>query len=170
MNKFNAKMIAYTAITLSAALIIGVIESLLPPVIPALPFLRLGLSNIVLIFALVALGAAPAFTIAFLKSVLVPLLVGNPIMIAYSLPAALLSLGATALLVYTRKFGLPTVSTVASLVHNMVQLCVASLMTGTALVFGYAPYLIFTGTLTGLAVGFAAYLILRFFPKKLLEN
>lgn len=169
-SKITIKNIAYTAVTLAAALIIGVIESLLPPVIPVLPFLRLGLSNIVLIFALVVLGAAPAYIIATLKSVLVPLFVGNPVMIAYSLPASIISLTVTALLAYTRKTGLPVISALSSLTHNMVQLCVAALMTGTAIVFGYAPYLVFAGTLTGIAVGFAAYLVIKFFPKRLIPK
>lgn len=161
---FNVKRLAYTAVTLSAALIIGVIESLLPPVVPLLPFLRLGLSNIVLLFALIVLGPGEAFLIAALKSLLVPLFVGNPVMIAYSLPSALLALAASAALAYTKKLGLPLISTVGSLVHNLTQLCVAAMMTGTAVVFGYAPYLVFTGTLAGLAVGFATYLAIRYFP------
>lgn len=168
MDRTASRKIAFTAITLAIALIIGVIESLMPPIIPIVPFVRLGLSNIVLIFALVALGASPAFIIAILKSVLVPLFVGNPIMIAYSLPSAVASLAATALLAHTKKIGLPTVSVVAALIHNIMQLCVAAVMTGTTLVFGYAPYLIFVGSITGLVVGIAAWLTIKYFPTKLL--
>jgi len=167
-NSINIRKLTTTAVILSAALIVGVIESLLPPVIPVLPFLRLGLSNIVLLFALIVLGLRPAFLIAALKSILVPLFVGNPMMIAYSLPSALLSLGVSALLAYTKRLGLPLISTVGSLVHNLTQLCVAALMTGTAIVFGYAPYLIFTATLAGLAVGVATYLVIKYFPEKIL--
>lgn len=167
MDKPSSKKIALTSITLAIALIIGTIESLMPPVIPVMPFVRLGLSNIVLIFALVTLGASPAFIIAILKSVLVPLFVGNPIMIAYSLPSAAASLAATALLANTQKIGLPTISVVAALVHNIVQLCVAAVMIGTTLVFGYAPYLIFVGSIAGLGVGIASWLLIRYFPARL---
>jgi heptaprenyl diphosphate synthase len=164
---FNVKKLASTGITLSAALIIGIVESLLPPVIPVLPFLRIGFSNIVLLFALIVFGPREAFLIAALKSVLVPLFVGNPVMIAYSLPSAILSLGVSASLACTKKLGLPLISTISSLVHNLSQLCVAALMTGTAIVFGYAPYLIFTGTLAGLAVGLTTYFVIRALPDNL---
>jgi heptaprenyl diphosphate synthase len=168
--KTPARRIAHTAIVLSAALIIGLIESLIPPVIPALPFLRLGLSNIALIFALIVLGAPPAYAIAIFKSVLVPLMVGNPVMIAYSLPSSVTALTATSLLARSQRLGLPVISAFSAIIHNMAQLCVAALMTGTPLVFGYAPYLIFTGIISGVGIGVISYLLIRYLPKKLFDG
>lgn len=163
MKPFH-KRIAYTALLLSLSLIIGTIEHSLPPVIPALPFLRLGFSNIIVLFALIVAGAPSAFIIAALKSALVPLFVGNPVMILYSLPSSLLSLTAALLLVRFLRAGLPAVSVTASIVHNFSQLSVAAVITGTAAVFAYAPYLFLTASLAGLVTGVITYFAVRYVP------
>lgn len=169
MNK-QLKYLAYTALFLAAALIIGVAENFLPPLFPYLPFVKIGFGNIVIIFALIVLGWKPAFIIAGLKSVLVPLFVGNPIMIAYSLPATLISITATYFLLHVKKLGIPSVSVVSAIIHTMIQLCVAALMTGTTLVFGYTPYLVVIAALSGFAVGLIATLAIKRIPFFKKEN
>lgn len=158
------KELAFTGILLAAALIVGVIESLLPPVIPALPFVRLGLSNAVLAFTLVRFGLRPALLIAALKSILVPLFVGNPMMIAYSLPASVAALLVTAFLVRKLKTGLPLAGVFSAGTHNLVQLFVAWAMTGSPAVFGFLPYLFLIGTVAGVATGAAGHWAVQKIP------
>ncbi|HOB64243.1 MAG TPA: Gx transporter family protein, partial [Clostridia bacterium] len=77
---------------------------------------------------------------------------------------------ATSLLARSQRLGLPVISAFSAIIHNMAQLCVAALMTGTPLVFGYAPYLIFTGIISGVGIGVISYLLIRYLPKKLFDG
>lgn len=168
MNKtFSVKRIAFTSITLSVALILGFLESLFPPVIPVLPFVRIGLSSIAVTFALVALSLTDGLIIAGLKSVIVPLFSGNPIMICYSLPASLAASVITYILLKPGVFGLLIVSATAAICHSVVQLFVAAAFTGSFLVFGYTPYMLIISVISGIFTGAASFLLLRVFSKNL---
>ncbi len=170
MKKFSSRKLAYTAVLLAVALTAGSIEALLPPVIPALPFVRIGFSNVVTIFCYLVLGFPSALAVSALKSVLVPIFVGNPVMALYSLTASVGSFVVSALLLRLKRMGLPVISILGAITHNMLQLCVAALMTGSAIVFGYAPWLVITGAGAGLATGVTLYLLVRFLPARLTEN
>ncbi|MDD4316804.1 MAG: Gx transporter family protein, partial [Clostridia bacterium] len=154
-----SKKISVAALLLSVALIIGVIESLVPPIIPFLPYVRIGLSNAVIIVVIILLNYKYAIMVSVIKSVLVPLFVGNPVMILYSLPASLFAAALGSILLYSKKISIPSSSILSAIVHNLVQLCVAALMTNS-LVFGYAPYFVIIGGVSGLLTGVIAYIII----------
>lgn len=163
----SAKKISVAAMVLAMALIIGVIENFIPPIVPFLPYVRIGLSNVVIIFAIIILNYKYALAVSVIKSVLVPLFVGNPVMILYSLPASFLSAAISCLLIYSKKISIPSVSMLSAIVHNLIQLCVAALMTN-ALVFGYAPYFLIAGSVSGFVTGVAAFVLIKYLPKKIL--
>lgn len=166
--KLNSKKLALSGIMLALALIIGTIENLIPPIIPLLPFVKIGLSNVVITFSAITIGFVPTLIIVAFKSILVPIFIGNPMMITYSLSASLVSLGIVFLLLKTKKVGIPTISIVSAITHNLVQLSVASLIMESALVFGFTPYLILTGFLSGLITGILTYLLVRFLPSEII--
>ena len=95
----KSKNLAIASMLLAASMIIGVVENLIPPIIPFLPYVKLGLSNVVIIIAILLLNYKYAFAIIALKSILVPLLVANPVMILYSLPIFIVRRLNTALLI-----------------------------------------------------------------------
>lgn len=163
MNE-KTKFIAKTAVFLTLALCIGVVENLIPPIFPFMPYLKIGFSNIVIVLSVLLLNSSATFIIVVLKSFLVPIFVGNPIMILYSLPASIVTTTATVLLLRLKKFGIPAISIVSAILHNLSQLCIASLMTNY-LVFGYTPYFVLIGTLSGLATGIISYVLVRVLPK-----
>lgn len=165
----NTKKLALSALFLAVALIIGVIENLIPPIFPFLPYIKIGFSNIVIITAIIALSYRYALIISILKSVFVPLLVGNPIMIFYSLPAGLASAVLCSVLLATKKVGIPTVAILSAILHNVVQLAVAAIMTN-ALVFGYLPYFVVIGTLSGLATGTISFFVIKALPEKIFST
>lgn len=164
MNKNKITKITRTSILLSLAMIIGYIESLIPPVIPFLPFIKIGFSNIVILIALLKVNKGSALTISFLKSILVPLLLGNPIMIIYSLSSSILSLLVAMSFLTMKKFGIPTISIISSITHNVTQVIVAFLVMQTSLVFSYLPFLFLVGVITGTITGMITVWIVRF-PK-----
>ncbi len=167
--KLNTKKLSLTAILLAFALIIGTIEHSLPPLIPYLPFVRVGLSNVVVLFSAIVVGVFPAVIICILKSTLVPLFIGNPMMIAYSLSASFISLICAILLIKTKKIAIPTIAIFSSIVHNVVQLCVASIIMENTYSFAFLPYLAVIATISGLTTGIITYLLIKFLPNKIIN-
>lgn len=163
----SAKKISVASMVLAVALIIGVIENFIPPIVPFLPYVRIGLSNVVIIFAIIILNYKYALAISVIKSTLVPLFVGNPVMILYSLPASVISTAISCFLLYSKKISIPSVSMLSAIIHNLIQLCIAALMTN-ALVFGYAPYFVIAGSVSGFVTGVAAFVLIKYLPKKIL--
>lgn len=161
----KSKKIAMTSMLLTLALLLGIVESLIPPFMPLFPYLRIGLTNIVIFYCLIAIGTKEAYIIAVLKSVFVGIFIGNPIMILYSLPASVLSLFVGIILLNLKKNSLPAISAVSAITHNVVQLIVASLMMQTFLVFSYLPYFILIGSVSGFVIGCIVYFLLRKMPK-----
>lgn len=168
--KNKSKRLALTGILLSLALVIGTIENYIPPIIPALPFVKVGFSNIIILTSAVCVGFFPSLCIVVLKSILVPLFVGNPIMIAYSLSASLISFLIAYGLLNTKKIGIPTTSIISAVLHNLVQLIVAYIFMSDLSVFGFLPYLLATGFLPGLVTGLISYLLIKFLPKEVIIN
>lgn len=162
----STRKIAFSALLLAVSMIIGVIENLTPPIVPALPYIKIGFSNIVIIIAIVLLDYRYALTIISLKSVFVPLFIGNPIMILYSLPAVIISTLISTLLIKLKKFSITIISVVSAVVFNFVQLVAAAFMTNY-LVFGFLPYFILIGSLAGFVTGVIAFLAVKYLPKKI---
>lgn len=159
------KKITIASLLLALSMIIGIIENLIPPVVPMLPYIKIGFSNIVIILAIVILNYKYSLLIASIKSVLVPLFVGNPIMILYSLPSALLATVLSTIVILSKKISIPVTSMLSAILHNIIQLSVAALMTNY-LVFGYLPYFIIIGCISGLITGVISFVLIKYLPKK----
>lgn len=161
MKKKYISFLTKTSILLSVSIIIGYLESLLPPLIPFLPYFKLGLSNIVLIIAILRINILSAYIISFLKSIIVPLFIGNPSMIMYSLPASIISLSIMIVLMIFIGLGIPTTSIISSITHNFVQILIAYLIMGTKIVFSYLPYLTLISIVSGIITGLISFWIYK---------
>lgn len=67
-NHKKTKKLVLTALFFALALVLSLIENSLPPIPIAVPGLKLGLSNIVVMYTLFFLGKASAFSVAVLKA------------------------------------------------------------------------------------------------------
>ena len=83
-NRFSTRNIALCGLLTAMMLVLGFIESLLP-VATAVPGVKLGLSNGVLMFALYMLDAPTAFLLMLLKVVLSGLLFGGVSAMMYAM-------------------------------------------------------------------------------------
>ena len=84
--KLNARSIALCAVLTALALGLSTLESLFPvTLIVPLPGVKLGLANIVTVFALYELGAVPALTILTARCLLGGLFAGNLSALLFSL-------------------------------------------------------------------------------------
>lgn len=141
-------------------LVFSWIEFLLP-VLPAIPGIKLGLANIVVVIALYREGPVMAFTVNLVRVLLAGLLFGSGFSTVYALSGAVVSFLIMLLLKKLNIFSIPGVSMAGGVFHNGAQLCLAALITSTPKVFYYFPVLLFAGIITGIINGVLSVLVLR---------
>lgn len=160
--------IASLGVLTALALIFSYIEFLIPLPI-AIPGIKLGLANIVVLVCLYALGEKYAFLINVTRIALAALLFGSVFSALYALAGGLVSFAAMALLKRTKKFSVCGVSMAGGVFHNLAQLAVAGFLVESAQVFYYFPVLLLSGMATGIGIGVLATLMLRSIAKDALE-
>ncbi len=156
----ETKKVSQMGLLIALALVLSFIEAQIPAFV-AIPGVKIGLANIVVLFALYSLGFKEALIISILRVLLSSLMFGSVLSLAYSLSGALLSLFGMALLKKTRLFGSVAVSVVGGVLHNLGQILTACFILETNVVVYYLPFLILSGTIAGVVIGLVAALILK---------
>ena len=152
------KRLTLCGVLTAAALSIFVLEAQLPPLLP-IPGIKLGLSNLITLFALLYLSPLETVFILLARILLGGFLIGNPSTLLYSLLGGIACLGIELLLLYPLKVPyIWAVSAVGAIVHNLMQLSLAILITKAASLLWYLPFLLIAGVLTGLFTGYAIHL------------
>ena len=154
------KQIARYALLVALAMVLSWLESLI--VLPGLlPGMKVGLTNLVVLFALYRLRLRDAAWISLLRVLLVSVTFGNAYSFAYSLAGAALSLAVMAALKKLDCFSILGVSIAGGVCHDIGQLLVAIAGLGTARLGWYLPALLVSGTLAGLAIGAACGVVVQ---------
>ena len=156
----DTRRLTCLALMVTFALLLSYVESRIPTLV-AIPGVKVGLANIATVFALYKLGAKEAIAISAVRVVLVSLLFGNPVSMIYSLAGAMVSLSAMLLLKRFVAIKEVAVSVCGGVMHNVAQIAVAALILDTGVVAYYLPFLIFSGTVSGIAVGVAGALLIK---------
>ena len=154
----KTKRITVMAMCIALAMILSYVESLIPS--PGIPGVKLGLANLVVIFALYRLGWKEAVGISLLRVFLVSLLFGHVASLAYSASGAALSLVGMILLIRTDKLSCVSVSVIGGVLHNIGQILMAWALMGANVVW-YLPVLILSGTVAGVAIGIVSALLVK---------
>ena len=150
------------------ALVLSAAENMIPPVPVLPPGAKLGLSNLVTMFAVNALGLAPALFITLLKSLFAGLTRGV-LASVMSLAGGLASTLAMWLVCRPRRqlAGAVGFGVVGAVAHNFGQFWVAFFLTTPAVVY-YIPWLLLFGVLSGVLTGqvfcVTMPLLHRYFP------
>ena len=156
----KASKLSLMALSVSLAMILSFVESQIPAMV-AIPGVKVGLANIVVVFALYKLGWKHAAVISLTRVFLVGLLFGNGISILYSFTGAIVSFAAMLLLKKAKVFSTMAVSVAGGVLHNLGQIAMACVIMGTDVLRYYAPFLILSGTLAGIAIGVLAAIMIR---------
>ena len=156
----HARRTALTALMVSLALIFSYIEFLIP-FTPAIPGIKLGIANLVIIVTLYYLGPRYALTVNIVRVLIAGLLFTGLFGAAYSMAGALLSFLVMFLLQKTGWFSVTGVSIAGGVAHILV----ASFLVSNLKMFAYFPVLIFSGVASGAAIGIISWLILRRLPR-----
>ena len=157
----GAKRLTRLALLTAIALTIFMAEAQLPPLVP-LQGVKLGLANIVTVYAVFALGAGDALLILAGRIFLGAVFSGQMMTILYSAGGGLLAwlvMVVLARLLTPKQIWL--CSPVAAIFHNLGQLLVAAGVMKTWVVMAYLPYLVLSGILTGLFTGLCAQFLLN---------
>ena len=158
----KTKDIALCAVLTALALGLSVMESLIPvtAAIP-IPGVKLGLANIVTVFALYELGAAPAVCILIARCLLGSLFAGNFSALLYSLLGGVTAMLVMIVLKRCRRLSIYGVSIGGAAGHNIGQIAAAIIALGDTAVVGYLPVLLGVALITGTLTGFIAALLFR---------
>ncbi len=144
------------ALLTAVALILFTVEAQIPAPIP-LPGVKLGLANIVTVWAACLLGPWDALAILLCRVFLGALFAGNPSVLFYSLSGGLLSFCALLILRrVTTKGQLWICAIFAAIAHNAGQIAAAILLTRSRAVLAYFPFLTLSGMAAGLFTGLCA--------------
>lgn len=152
----SAKQLTRDALLCAIALTIFMIEAQIPALVP-IPGVKLGLANIVTIYAVFVYGPKDALAILLVRIVLGSIFSGQITTILYSLAGGLLCF---CVVVLIRKFlserQIWVASVIGAIFHNIGQIIVAILITSTWRLVVYLPVLMVSGILTGLFTGLCA--------------
>ena len=157
----SSRLARYGLLT-ALALALSWLESLLPPL--GVPGVKLGLPNLVIVFALYRLGTRDAWRLSAVRVLLASALFGSGVSLAYSAAGALLSLCVMGLLKKTEKFSPVGVSVAGGVAHNAGQILVAMALLETARLAWYLPVLWLSGTAAGVLIGIASGILVKRVP------
>ena len=153
--------LTYMALLTAIALTIFVVEAQIPALVP-IPGVKLGLSNIVTVFAVFTLGGREACAILFCRIFLGAIFAGNFSTIFYSAGggacAILITIGLK--FVLTKK-QLWVAGCMGAIAHSIGQMTVAVLVSGTVSLLLYLPVMILISIVTGLFTGLCAQFLVN---------
>ena len=160
MKKFSAKRVALDGVLTALALVIHIVEQLVPLPLP-IPGVKLGLSNVVTLFALFAIGPFDAGIILLVRIFLGSVFSGQITALLYSLTGGILCYAVSVLLwkfLSVKQMWFCGIA--GAILHNVGQILVAVFLTRTPAVFYYLPVLVAVAVGTGLFTGVLAQLVL----------
>ena len=145
-RKISTKTIALYGVLIALALILSYVETQIPAFV-AIPGMKLGLTNIVVLVALLAIDKKGAMLINLVRIVIVAIL------FAFSVVGGMLSTVVMIALNKTGKFKSIGISAAGGITHNIGQILVAMIMLGTKAIAWYLPVLWISGIVSGVIVG-----------------
>ncbi len=162
MKKNQVTKLAFLGVFTALALVLSYVESQLPPIWTAVPGIKIGLPNIIIIILLYKLGVKEAVTVSLIRVLFSSfLLFGSGMMLIYSVVGACLSLTLMTICKKLNLFSTVGVSIVGGISHNLGQILVAIALFDTAQLGYYMIVLAVTGTVAGVFIGIAGSLLLK---------
>lgn len=158
----KSRKIAFYGILGALGLVLGFFESMLLPEIPFLPpGAKLGLSNLVTMYAAATGGFTAGFCITALK-VLFAFITRGATAGFMSFCGGLLSLFAVCVLIKKegKVFSFYGIGVASAVMHNSGQLFAACIITGTPGLLNYGKYLMIFALITGSVTGTALLLLM----------
>lgn len=158
----SVRRLTRCAVLTALALALSVAEGLVPlTILIPLPGLRLGLANLVTVYALCSLGAGDALCILIARCLLGGLVGGNLTALAFSLTGGVLAYCAMWLLLRVPGLSLFGICIAGAAAHNAGQILAAMGVLGSAAIAVYLAPLLVASVVTGAVTGAASILLVR---------
>ena len=152
----KTKRLVTLGLLTAIALTIFMLEAQIPPIVP-MPGVKIGLSNIVTVFAVFVLGWKEGCMVLFARIFLGAVFAGNFSTILYSLAGGSLAIAVTILLKLVLKPKQLFVAGVfGAIAHSIGQMAAAILISGTPQLIVYLPVMVAISIVTGLFTGLCA--------------
>lgn len=161
----SAAATAFLGVILALGMILSYVETLFP-VVPAMPGIRIGLSNALVLYLLYNKNGKAAILYQAARILLTFLLFGNLFGMLFSACGALISV---CVMLSVKRFGKldpAGVSLLGGVSHNLGQLAVAFVIMGSA-ILSYLPVLMIFGAICGYLMGWGFVTIDRFLPENM---
>lgn len=155
------KRITHAALLTALALIIFVLEAQIPPPVP-IPGLKLGLANIITVYAMFRLGPKDTLAILLSRIFLGSVFAGAVSAMLFSLAGGLLCY--LLMLPLRRRLCLRQIwvcGVLGAVAHNLGQTAAAILIYRTFAVAFYLPVLLLSAVVTGTLTGLSAQYVVR---------
>ena len=156
----KTKKLVLLALLDAIALTIFMVEAQIPTLVP-IPGIKLGLSNIVTVFTVFAIGPWEGAAVLFVRIFLGAVFAGNFSSILYSGAGGLCAILVTMLLrkVLTKK-QLWVAGCMGAVAHSIGQMAMAIFVTGTPSIAVYLPVMAACSIVTGLFTGLCAQVLI----------
>lgn len=149
------------ALLSAVALTIFMVEAQIPALVP-IPGIKLGLSNIITVFAVWVLGGKEAALILAVRIFLGAVFSGNFATIFYSVGGGLLAILTTIGLKFVLKDNqLWVAGCLGAIAHSIGQMIVAVWATATPSLLIYLPVMVLCSVITGIFTGLCAQIMVR---------
>ena len=165
----SAKRIAVLGMLLAAASIVFLIESLVPPLLPFAPYVRIGLANVFVIFVIAVFGLRSAFVFVLAKNLLTAVCTGAGFTVLFNAAGSLSAYLVMAVLygfVFPR-VSLTAISVAGAVAGNIARTAVAVLTTETPSLFVQLPFVGAFSVAAGILVGILATFSIKLAPERL---
>ena len=155
------KQLTAMALLTAIALILFTVEAQLPALVPV-PGVKLGLANIITVYAMFRLGPRDTLLILLCRVFLGSVFAGQMMTLLFSLGGGglcwLVMLGMRRIVTERQIW---VCSVVGAIAHNAGQIGVAIAITQTPMLMTYFPVLLLSGILCGLFTGLCAQFVLQ---------
>ena len=154
---YNVRRLTQLSVLLTIAIIIFVLELQLPPLTP-IPGIKMGLSNIITL-------------VIILRIVISSIFAGQMTSFLYSIAGGIFSFAVMSLFsLFLKKDKLWVISAFGAIGHNLGQIIVAIILTGTWRIVFYFPLLFISGIISGIFTGIVAQLLIKRLETKYKHN
>lgn len=160
-KRLQTRSIARTALLFAVCMVLSLLENLIPPLPMLPPGVKLGLSNIAVMYCLFFINRRSAVVLILLKG-LMALITRGPVAACMSLAGGFLSFSCILILFSLKKNNQSyiMISVTGAIAHNIGQIFISAVLLKTATVFYYLPVLVLSGILMGSITGISLGVLL----------
>lgn len=167
MNK--TQRIAIDGVLSALAFGLSYIELLIPFDF-AIPGIKLGLANLIIVFSLYRLRPQDALVINVVRVVLAGLLFGNFMAFSFSIAGAICSFVIMFVLKQFTDCHVVIISVAGAIAHVCAQMLIGLFYYSSSVIYYYSMYLLIASVITGILLGIIANLLLKYIRLNMIGN